>query len=207
MLISFIFFLFLVSQTNACQQQNFASGIVCVCNADGCESIPQIGEISGNDMTVFYTSPAYPGINEKNATFDDQEDSSAVLITVNSEQKFQKIIGFGGAFTDGTGINYNKLSADLQEKLLDSYFSDDGIGYNLCRVPIGSCDFSPRRYTLNDHDGDVKLEKFSVQYEDLFYKVNKYTGYSTQNVHQSYICSNYFLKMLPSNNGWTKGPN
>lgn len=169
-LVAFVFFL--VSQINACNQRTFASGTVCVCNSDSCDAIPQVGQLSENDITVLFTSPSNPGFNGKKSSFDGKLDSSAVTITVNDSRRFQKIFGFGGGFTDGVGINFFKLSTDLQEKVINSYFGDDSIGYTFGRVPIGSTDFSPRRYTLDDHDGDLTLEKFSVQYEDLFYKVS-----------------------------------
>lgn len=47
-------------------------------------------------------------------------------LTIDTNKRFQKIKGFGGAFTDATGINILSLSQESQEHLLRSYFSPDG---------------------------------------------------------------------------------
>lgn len=171
MLLSAVFLLFLVSQINACEKRQFASGLVCVCNAQVCDTVPRVEELATDVIQVLFTSPTNPGITSKNATFGSEQDRTATLITVDSNQTFQTIIGFGGAFTDAAGININAIG-DLGDKVISSYFSDDGIEYNICRVPLGACDFSPRMYTMDDNDGDVTLEKFALQDEDLTYKVS-----------------------------------
>lgn len=84
----------------------------------------------------------------------------------------QTILGFGGSFTDSAGINIYALPEGAQEHLLNSYFGDEGISYSIARVPIGGTDFSTRPYTYDsDHDGDVDLEHFALQEEDILFKV------------------------------------
>ena len=54
--------------------------------------------------------------------------------------------------------------------VLKSYYL--GIEYSLGRVPIAGTDFSTRAYTYDDdHDGDFNLEFFSLQPEDIEYKI------------------------------------
>lgn len=88
-------------------------------------------------------------------------------IVIDRSNQYQKIYGFGGAFTDATGINVKLLSQKTRENLLKSYFSQSGIQYSLCRVPMGATDFSLKPYTYYDS----KLEKFKLQPEDFVYKV------------------------------------
>jgi O-glycosyl hydrolase len=45
-----------------------------------------------------------------------------IQIYVNESNKFQNIIGFGGAFTDAAGINIQQLSSAAQKNLLGSYY-------------------------------------------------------------------------------------
>ena len=52
-----------------------------------------------------------------------------------------------------------------------SYYSTDGIEYNIARVPMAGTDFSTRTYSYDDFPGDVTLSNFSLTREDLFYKV------------------------------------
>lgn len=85
---------------------------------------------------------------------------------------YQKILGFGGAFTDAASINIHSLSEDARLKLLESYFSPNGIEYNLGRVPMAGCDFSNRTYTYNDKEFDVALTNFNLTWEDRDFKVS-----------------------------------
>lgn len=52
-----------------------------------------------------------------------------------------------------------------------SYFAPEGIGYNLCRIPIAGSDFSIRPYSYDDVEGDVDLEFFALTDEDINWKV------------------------------------
>lgn len=52
--------------------------------------------------------------------------SSGLLLTLQPDQKFQKIKGFGGAMTDATALNILALSPPTQNLLLKSYFSEEG---------------------------------------------------------------------------------
>ena len=60
-----------------------------------------------------------------------------IVVDIDRTKKYQKIIGFGGAFTDAAGINIAKLPQALQTRLIKDYFANDGIEYSLGRVPIG----------------------------------------------------------------------
>ncbi|KAG7161549.1 Lysosomal acid glucosylceramidase-like 3, partial [Homarus americanus] len=106
---------------------------------------------------------------------------------------YQKVIGWGGAFTDAAAATILGLSEPAQNLLLRcgvehgvlatlansslcsppppyiSYFSSSGIEYNLRRVNMGGCDFSWRTYTYCDTSGDVDLEAFALQPEDIEY--------------------------------------
>lgn len=94
-----------------------------------------------------------------------------IRISLNRKKRYQKIIGFGGAFSDSSGLNIKKLSQKLQIRLLRDYFGSDGIEYSAGRIPIGGTDFSPRPYTYADNPGNETLSNFSLQTEDFQYKV------------------------------------
>ena len=67
-------------------------------------------------------------------------------IIVNKNKRYQKILGFGGAFTDATIENYNLLDSKQKKAFLDGYFSKEGLNYNLGRYPMQSTDFSSYSY-------------------------------------------------------------
>ncbi|XP_010150740.1 PREDICTED: glucosylceramidase-like, partial [Eurypyga helias] len=74
--------------------------------------------------------------------------------------------------TDSAAINIQSLSKDAQNHLLRSYFSEEGIEYNLVRVPMASTDFSVRLYTYADVEGDFELKHFNLTEEDTRMKVS-----------------------------------
>lgn len=150
--------------------------MVCVCNASYCDTIESVAKIDGGRYWMIRSTKAGERFNKiqqsfsKNA-FQDGINSSTVL-KIDRNQTYQKILGFGGAFTDAAAINFINLTKEVRENLLRSYFSSDGLEYTFGRVPIGGCDFSTRGYTYDDdHDGDFNLTHFSLATEDLSFKI------------------------------------
>lgn len=156
---------------NGCRIRKVESGVICVCNSSYCDTVPELQELEHERYQVYSTSKLKPGFNTQTGEFSANKNSSANVIRIKKTQH-QRIFGFGGAFTDATGINIRSLPEEAQEKLLESYFGEHGIQYSLCRVPIGGTDFSPRAYTYDDdHPNDVTLDHFQLQSEDFEDKV------------------------------------
>ncbi|RZJ38171.1 MAG: glycosyl hydrolase family 30 [Chryseobacterium sp.] len=86
-----------------------------------------------------------------------------VVISLNPEKTYQKITGFGGAFTESSAYLMSKLSKKNQKKILDAYFSREGANYSLTRTHINSCDFSLKQYAYAMVDGDKNLDHFSIE--------------------------------------------
>ena len=72
---------------------------------------------------------------------------------------------------DAAAINIKNVSSALQDHLIDSYYSPNGIEYNIGRIPMASCDFSTRVYTYDDVLGDFNLSQFQLAPEDLSLKI------------------------------------
>ena len=87
------------------------------------------------------------------------------VVTINETATLHKIAGFGGAFTQSAAQIFAEASADMKAQLIDLYFGEHGHRYTLGRVPIGSCDFSPRHYTYAEQPDDVTLSKFSLHHD------------------------------------------
>ena len=90
---------------------------------------------------------------------------------MNSDVKYQEILGFGGAFTDSTGLNVKKIGDKLGNQILKDYFSKDGLEYNVGRITIGGSDFSTRPYSLDVKGEDKSLDNFNLTTKDLNCKV------------------------------------
>ena len=84
------------------------------------------------------------------------------LIKIYPDQRYQSIIGFGGALTESSAFVYSQMSPEQQDRFLELYFGELGNKYSFCRLVIQSSDFSlgPRSY-LDDPD-DIELIGFSL---------------------------------------------
>lgn len=100
---------------------------------------------------------------------------------IHPNSREQEIIGWGGALTDSSANTILSLTTNGTKKLLDDYFSNNGLMFNMVRITIGGSDFSSRFYTNDDLDfnnndngtkrEDLNMEKFRLREEDILYKI------------------------------------
>ena len=84
------------------------------------------------------------------------------LINLYPEIIYQRIEGFGGAFTDAAGYVFSQMPKDLQERFIRDYFSGDGLCYTCGRASVDSCDFSLETYESDGDPEDKAFERFDV---------------------------------------------
>ncbi|MFN4973275.1 MAG: glycoside hydrolase family 30 protein [Bacteroidota bacterium] len=87
----------------------------------------------------------------------------ALTIKIDPEVKFQKIVGFGGSFSQASAHLLNQLSYENKQKIINAYFSESGANYSLTRTHMASCDFSLRNYTYAKVENDLALSHFSIE--------------------------------------------
>lgn len=90
--------------------------IVCVCDASYCDTI-ETPQLPSQGSYVLYTSNK-EGLRFLKSSGDFKNFTITANIKININKTYQTIKGFGGAFTDATGINIKALSEATQEKLL-----------------------------------------------------------------------------------------
>jgi len=105
--------------------------------------------------------------DELNFKTAKQPLETEIAVFVNPKKTFQKFLGIGGAITDASAEVFAKLSADKQEELLNAYYSENGINYNIIRTSIHSCDFSSKSHTYIE-EGDTELKTFSIEKDKQF---------------------------------------
>jgi glucosylceramidase len=92
--------------------------------------------------------------------------SAQDILEVTSSDQPWPILGFGGALTDATLINLNRMMPAQRQKVIETLFNKaKGIHLNVIRVPIGATDFSTQRYTWDDlpsGQSDEELSHFQV---------------------------------------------
>lgn len=87
-------------------------------------------------------------------------DVEGPTVQVNTQELDQSIFGFGGGFTEATALVFQNLSSELQDQFIKDYFSEEGLGYTMGRVPINSCDFSKESFSYDDTPDDMQLKHF-----------------------------------------------
>lgn len=118
--------------------------------------------VSTKEMKVQVYETSANGNSLKKIT-DFYQNSNPIIITLNPEEKFQTITGFGGAFTESSAYLVNKLSESNRKKIMNAYFGADGANYSLTRTHINSCDFSLKHYAYAMVEDDKNLEHFSIE--------------------------------------------
>ena len=114
------------------------------------------------EMVVYETSESGNALT-KITDFSTDENTPTVQVSINPEEKFQTITGFGGSFTEASASLLNRLSKENRKKILDAYFSEEGANYSLTRTHIASCDFSLSNYTYAKVENDLLLENFTIE--------------------------------------------
>ena len=93
------------------------------------------------------TKPYLPKIMEKN------------IINIYPDITYQEFAGMGGALTEASAYAYSLLPEDKKKEFMNDYFNT--INYSLCRISIGSCDFSLKSYSYAEKKdlSDFSIEK------------------------------------------------
>ena len=81
-------------------------------------------------------------------------------VGVDTSETYQKIEGFGGAFTEAAARTWMRLPEAERARFVELYWGEEGIGYSLGRVHMNSCDFCVASYDFAPKDGDYDLEHF-----------------------------------------------
>ncbi|MEZ4684618.1 MAG: glycoside hydrolase family 30 protein [Bacteroidia bacterium] len=111
------------------------------------------------EIKVYETSAAG---NQLTEIKEFGQADSAVEISINPEETFQTITGFGGSFTEASAHLLNQLSQKNRKKILEAYFGESGARYSLTRTHMNSCDFSLDHYSYAP-EKDKALTNFSIE--------------------------------------------
>lgn len=111
-----------------------------------------------------------------------KKETDWVILEIDTESKYQEILGFGGAFTEAAAYMFSQLNDANKNAVIRAYFGDkadaeganlidsasgdsiqlDSIKYSVGRVPVHSCDFSLESYSFDDYDGDFGIKYFNI---------------------------------------------
>ncbi|GMT24114.1 hypothetical protein PFISCL1PPCAC_15411 [Pristionchus fissidentatus] len=168
----------LLLSTLSQSEEDCSSDGICICSLSHCSSpllLPTERDLNPGHALLYSTSIDGDRLAKTSLTVQSRSskwtkspsESLVVLrLSLDTTEYHQSIIGFGGAITDAAAINIESLPYELREELMQSYFGPNGIGYNIVRIPIASCDFSTREYSYVEKEGDFQLESFTLAPED-----------------------------------------
>lgn len=93
----------------------------------------------------------------------DVDEVENHIINLYPEIRDQLLEGFGGAITDSSGYVYSLMNKEQKKALMETYFSPQGMNYQMVRIPIDSCDFSLDMYEAMSDPEDINLTHFSFE--------------------------------------------
>ena len=118
--------------------------------------------VDPNAVISYTTSQEGSRLAKSSTTFSPTSNGGWQKIKLDPSTQYQTMVGFGGALTDAAAITISTLTEDMQNTLLNSYYSEEGLEYTLGRIPIASCDFSTEVYSYNETPEDFDLSDFSI---------------------------------------------
>jgi glucosylceramidase len=92
--------------------------------------------------------------------------AGAAAVTIDAAQRFQSILGFGGAFTDASCYLLSRMESAQRRQLLDDLVGAEGLRLSVGRTCIGSSDYSRNAYSFDDSAApDPELKNFSIAHD------------------------------------------
>lgn len=116
------------------------------------------------EMKCYITNDAEKEYWKETALKEGASGDCMHVVNIYPAFRRQTIEGFGGAFTEAATYTFSKLPGEEQEEILEAYFGESGLRYNMGRCHIHSCDFSLGNYTYVE-ENDETLETFSIAHD------------------------------------------
>lgn len=113
-------------------------------------------------LTTTYIDNSVQYSESETVFFEDSEHREPGILNIYPEERFQDILGFGGAVTDSAGYVYSRLTEQAKRRFLELCYGPDGLAYTLGRTHLDSCDFSLDMYCADDDENDDALERFDM---------------------------------------------
>ncbi len=84
---------------------------------------------------------------------------------IDPNQRQQPVLGFGGALTDAACYVISQLPDAAHGELMHELFSPQEMAFNVCRICIGSSDYSRNVFSYDEGEPDPELERFSIAHD------------------------------------------
>lgn len=116
--------------------------------------------VKSQKISWIYTTQTEAWSKGAKLDFNPSVDKSD--INIYSDKKLQQIEGFGACFNELGWEALLSLSETEKNKILKNLFSKEGANFTLCRIPLGSNDYSLSYYSFNDVPEDFEMKNFNI---------------------------------------------
>ncbi len=145
-----------------------ALAIAATATPEALSALPAAAE-PASDITVWITNDALRFSRSDSISWRKAGRSHPTeVIQLNPANKFQEILGFGGAFTDATCYVFSQLSPAAREELFHEMFHPSEMALNVCRTCIGSSDYSTKAFSYDEGDADPEMARFSIDHDRAY---------------------------------------
>lgn len=202
------------TERQSCKLKKFPDGYVCVCNDEYCDTLT-VPDANTKDEFILITSSASGArfaIQTGKLSSSLKQSDKELNVEIDSNEKYQRIIGFGGSFTGSVAYLLNKLPKKLREMIYKIYYTNDfGAGYTLLRLPIGGCDFDLEPWAYNEYpENDKTLTNFTDAHpnDSIRFKLLKEMLNVTKNVNVKIIAAAWSApRWMKAANSWMGATN
>jgi len=115
-------------------------------------------------VTVWVTS-SDQCLAENQTNWHTQKAGESETIVIDTNKRYQSIVGFGGAFTDAACYIISRLPETQRAELLSVLLDKKKMDLSLCRICIGSSDYARELFSYDEGVPDPKLERFSIDHD------------------------------------------
>lgn len=116
--------------------------------------------VNAQKISHTYTTQSEKWVKAK--SLSPKKSEGKADISISSNDKLQQIDGFGACFNE---LGWESLLS-LQERersiVLGDLFSKEGVNFTICRLPLGSNDYSLSYYSYNDVAEDFEMKNFNI---------------------------------------------
>lgn len=116
--------------------------------------------VKSQKISWTYTTQTEGWAKGAKLNFNSAADKSDIQIY--SDEKLQQIEGFGACFNELGWEALLSLPETEKNKILNDLFSKEGANFTLCRMPLGSNDYSLSYYSYNDVAEDFEMKNFNI---------------------------------------------
>ncbi|HWY67132.1 MAG TPA: glycoside hydrolase family 30 beta sandwich domain-containing protein [Terriglobales bacterium] len=90
---------------------------------------------------------------------------SNAAVVINPAEKAQPVVGFGAALTDAACYVLSQMPQSSRGELLNELFNRKEMAFSVCRVCIGSSDYSRNVFSYDEGEPDPELKRFSIEHD------------------------------------------